>query len=105
MVASGRLKPASSPDERAFDKFRDCEYERMQFYGLNKGEILAEIRERWLVLRENAKKRPQDAADEQSAKRACVAPPEAADDDCLFVKVTTLAERDAIGRANAIVLD
>ena len=33
------------------------------------------------------------------------APPEAADDDCVFVKVTTLAERDAIGRANAIVLD
>ena len=32
-------------------------------------------------------------------------PPEAADDDCVFVKVTTLAERDAIGRANAIVLD
>ena len=74
---------------------------------MNKGEILAEIRERWLVIRENAKKRPQDAADEQSAKRACVAPPEAAakDDDCVFVKVTTLAERDAIGRGNAIVLD
>ena len=53
------------------------------------------------------KKRPQDAADEQSAKRACVAPSETAqqDDDCVFVKVTTLAERDAIGRANAIVLD
>ena len=77
----------------------------MQIYGMNKGEILAEIRERWLVIRENAKKRPQDAADEQSAKRACLAPPEAADDDCVFVKVTTLAERDAIGRANAIVLD
>ena len=47
----------------------------------------------------------EDAADERSAKRACVAPPEAADDDCVLVKVTTLAERDAIGRANAIVLD
>ena len=69
--------------------------------------MLAETRERWLVIRENNKKRPQDAADEQSAKRACVAPSEAAqqDDDCVFVKVTTLAERDAIGRANAIVLD
>ena len=80
----------------------------MQTYHMNKGEMLAEIRERWLVIRENAKKRPQDAADEQSAKRACVAPPEAApqqDDDCVFVKVLTLAERDAIGRANAIVLD
>ena len=76
----------------------------MQIYGMNKGDMLAETRERWLVVREN-KKRPQDAADEQSAKRACVAPPEAADDDCVFVKVTTLAERDAIGRANAIVLD
>ena len=31
--------------------------------------------------------------------------PGVADDDCVFVKVTTLAERDAIGRANAIVLD
>ena len=50
----------------------------------------------------------RDARYEQSAKRACVAPPEAAaqqDDDCVFVKVSTLAERDAIGRANAIVLD
>ena len=77
----------------------------MQTYHMNKGEMLAEIRERWLVIRENAKKRPQDAADEQSAKRACLAPPGAADDDCVFVKVTTLAERDAVGRANAIVLD
>ena len=36
-----------------------------------------------------------------------IAPLEAAaqDDDCVFVKVTTLAERDAVGRANAIVLD
>eukprot|EP00966_Prymnesium_polylepis_P008604 198593-Prymnesium_polylepis.1 len=76
----------------------------MQIYGMNKGEMLAEIRERWLVM--NNKKRPQDAADEQSAKRACVAPEAAQqDDDCVFVKVTTLAERDAIGCANAIVLD
>ena len=97
-----------SPDERAFDKFRDSELKRMRTYDMNKGEMLAEIRERWLVIRENAKKRPQDAADEQSAKRACVAPPEAAaqqDGDCVFVRVTTLAERDAIGRANAIVLE
>ena len=37
-----------------------------------------------------------------------LAPPEPAaqqDDECVFVKVSTLAERDAIGRANAIVLD
>ena len=88
-----------------FAKFRDSELERMQIYGMNKGEMLAEIRERWLVM--NNKKRPQDAADEQSAKRSRVAPPETAhqDDDCVVVKVTTLAERDAIGRANAIVLD
>ena len=79
----------------------------MQIYGMNRGDMLAETRERWLVIQDNNKKRLQDAADEQSAKRACVAPPEAAakDDDCVFVKVTTLAERDAIGRANAIVLD
>ena len=89
----------------AFTKFRDSELERMQIYGMNKGEMLAEVRERWLVIRENAKKRPQDAADEQSAKRARLALPGAADDDCVFVKFTTLAERDAIGRANAIVLD
>ena len=44
--------------------------------------------------------------DEQPAKRACVAPEAAQQDgDCVFVKVTTLAERDAIGRAHAIVLD
>ena len=80
----------------------------MQIYGIGRCETLAEIRERWLVIRDNMKKRPQDAADEQSAKRACVAPPEPAaqqDDECVFVKVSTLAERDAIGRANAIVLD
>ena len=85
----------------------------MQIYDMNKGEMLAEIRERWLVIQDNKKKRPQDAAsasDEQPAKRACPAPPEPAaaqqdDSECVFVKVTTLAERDAIGRANAIVLD
>eukprot|EP00966_Prymnesium_polylepis_P091039 2107678-Prymnesium_polylepis.1 len=53
-----------------FTKFRHFELERMQIYDMNKGEMLAEIRERWLVIREN-KKRPQDAADEQLAKRAC----------------------------------
>jgi hypothetical protein len=89
-----------------FTKFIHSELERMQIYGMDKGEMLAEVRERWLVIQEK-KKRPQDAADEQSAKRSRVAPPETAhqDDDCVVVKVTTLAERDAIGRANAIVLD
>ena len=99
---------SGSEDTLAFIKFRDSELERMQIYGMNKGGMLAEIRERWLVIRENDKKRPQDAADGQSAKRACVAPPEAAaqqDNDCVFVKVSTLAERDALGRTNAIVLD
>ncbi len=133
-VYSVHYKCAScSPDERAFDEFRNSEFKRMQSYDMTKGEILAEIRERWLVIRKNAalgedvvavkgqelqlgrglhlapmryaKKRPQDAADEQSAKRACLAAPDAADDDCVFVKVTTLAERDAIGRASAIVID
>lgn len=104
-----------SPDERAFDEFRNSEVKRMQSYHMTKGEhesyhptkgeIVAEIRERWLVIRENAKKRPQDAADEQSAKRACLAAPDAEDDDCVFVKVTTLAEKNAIGRANAIDID
>ena len=85
----------------------------MQLYGMCKGEMLAETRERWLDIQANKKKRPQDAAsasDEQPAKRAWRAPPEPAaaqqdDSECVFVKVTTLAERDAIGRANAIILD
>ena len=34
-----------SPDERAFDKFRDCEIERMQTYGMNKGLSLIHISE------------------------------------------------------------
>eukprot|EP00966_Prymnesium_polylepis_P113876 2632092-Prymnesium_polylepis.2 len=90
-----------------YSTFRDSELERMRLYGMPKGDMLAETRERWLVVQNN-KKRSQDAADEQSAKRSCVAPPEAAaqqDNDCVFVKASTLAERDAIGRANAIVLD
>ena len=83
----------------------------MQVYGMAKFEMLTEIRERCLAIQDNKKKRPQDAAsasDEQPAKRACLAsPPPAAqqDDECVFVKVSTLAERDAIGRANTIVLD
>ena len=99
---------SGSDDTLACIKFRDSELERMQIYGMNKGQMLAETRERWLVIRENNKKRPQDAANEQSAKRSCVEPPKAAaqqDNDCVFVKASTLAERDAIGRANAIVLD
>ena len=64
----------------AFDEFRDSEVKRMQSYHMTKGEILAEIRERWPVIQDN-KKHQQDGAstsDEQPAKRACPAPPEPA---------------------------
>lgn len=65
-----------------------------------------DTRQSWLYQYNKGNKRPHSSAsvDELSAKRVSSAECQS-EDDCVFVKVSTRAERDAVGFANAVILE